>query len=257
MPQIDGFPPGTFCWADLATHDLPGLKKFYGDLLGWTFEDVSEPGRTYSVAKAGGRPVAGIVKRTTEPFMPQWLNYLATTDLDATVAKAEELGARVIVKPADVLGLGRAGYIQDPSLAVVGLWQAGSLKGAGIVGEPSAVCWNELRTRNLGAAEEFYTALNGWSANAQSMGPMDYTTFANGQVPVGGMVMMPREIPLFVPAHWLAYFMVSNADQIVEKANSIGGKLMGPVMDIPTVGRIAAIGDPAGTVFAVMQPAAR
>ena len=255
MAQVDKFQPGTFCWADLATHDVAGLKKFYGAVLGWTFESVKEGTREYWLGMVRGKPVAGIVQRTTEPFMPQWLNYISVTDLEATVAQSETLGARVITKPTDLLDLGRMAFVQDPSLAVIGLWQAKKHAGAGLVGEPETVCWNELRTRNTGAAAEFYTGLFGWTAG-QAPG-MDYTMFSAGGPPLAGMLTMPREIPLFIPAHWLAYFAVTDADKTAEKAKSAGGKLMAPPMDIPNIGRIVAIGDPAGTVFAILQPAPR
>src|SRR5438132_9866461 len=34
------FAPGTFCWAELATTDGPGAKKFYGSLVGREADDL-------------------------------------------------------------------------------------------------------------------------------------------------------------------------------------------------------------------------
>jgi hypothetical protein len=31
--------PGSFCWAELATTDGPGAKKFYTELFGWEAHD--------------------------------------------------------------------------------------------------------------------------------------------------------------------------------------------------------------------------
>lgn len=250
MAQVEKYHAGTFCWADLATHDVPAVKKFYAAVLGWEFEDVRRDGREYAIGTMRGKAVAGIVKRTSEPFMPQWLNYVAVADVDATVTQAEKLGARVIVKANELLDFARVAYIQDPSLAVVGLWQSKARQGAELVREPAAVCWNELRTRNTDAATEFYSKLLGWGVSATP----DYTMFTAGP-PLAGMLTMPREIPLFIPAHWLAYFAVADVDLTLETAKKAGGKIMSPPMDIPNIGRIAAIGDTAGTVFAVMAGA--
>ena len=39
----DGYENGTFCWVDLMTTDVGGAKGFYGELLGWSFDDVPTP----------------------------------------------------------------------------------------------------------------------------------------------------------------------------------------------------------------------
>ena len=49
--------PGMPVWLDLASTDAAGAEKFYSELLGWEFEQVSDG---YTVAKKQGMPVAGI-----------------------------------------------------------------------------------------------------------------------------------------------------------------------------------------------------
>ena len=46
-------------WHDLLTPNPAGAREFYGELLGWTFEDV---GSGYTLARHEGRLVAGIAK---------------------------------------------------------------------------------------------------------------------------------------------------------------------------------------------------
>ena len=51
------------------------------------------------------------------------------------------------------------------------------------------------------------------------------------------------------PANWLPYFTVESTDSVVSR---VGDPLFGP-MDVPAGGRIAALRDPAGAVFAVLD----
>ena len=41
-PAADEHLPGKFVWADLFTSDLPGARRFYGELFGWESADLSE-----------------------------------------------------------------------------------------------------------------------------------------------------------------------------------------------------------------------
>ena len=50
---------GDFSWCELLTRDVDGSKKFYKELLGWTMEDVPMENDSYTILRAGGRPVGG------------------------------------------------------------------------------------------------------------------------------------------------------------------------------------------------------
>ena len=56
-----------------------------------------------------------------------------------------------------------------------------------------------------------------------------------------------------MPAQWVSYFAVANADETVAKAVAHGGKQMGNIDDSP-FGRIAALMDPFGAIFKIVQP---
>ena len=52
---------GNFAWHELYTRDLAAAKAFYAATAGWTFEGtMPQQNRTYRVAKAGDKPVAGV-----------------------------------------------------------------------------------------------------------------------------------------------------------------------------------------------------
>ncbi len=115
---------GQFHWNELNTRDPERAKAFYGDAVGWTFNDIPmDEGGIYTVCMDGETPVAGIFMMEGPHFEgipPHWFAYLAVDDIDARLAKAESAGA-VIKRPAfDVAGVGRIAIVEDPSGAVLG-----------------------------------------------------------------------------------------------------------------------------------------
>ncbi len=55
---------------------------------------------------------------------------------------------------------------------------------------------------------------------------------------------------------WQLYFWVADVDSAVARARALGGAVTWPAMDVPDVGRVAGLADPAGAIFAVGTPAA-
>jgi len=115
---------GNFYWNELMTRDVEKAKKFYGATIGWTFEAMPMPGGgTYWVAKVGDKSVAGIYPMGPEQgSVPEaWGAYIAVDDVDARLAKGKAGGAKVMLEPFDVPGVGRIAIIQDPNGAAIGL----------------------------------------------------------------------------------------------------------------------------------------
>jgi len=112
----DTFEQGTFSWAELATPDVEGAKKFYTSLLGWTTELAPVEGMSYTLAKAGEERVAGIMSNQCQggEIKPQWGIYITVDDADATARKAEELGGKVLIPPTDIPKVGRFSTLMDP-----------------------------------------------------------------------------------------------------------------------------------------------
>ncbi len=120
--------------------------------------------------------------------------------------------------------------------------------------EPSGriFCWNELMSRDTGAAEKFYTELLGWKAIDSGVPGLEYTVFKLGDKNIGGLMAMPPDIPKQVPAHWMAYICVEDVDAMAEKTVKLGGTVMHAPEDVPNVGRFCVIQDPTGAVVSLM-----
>lgn len=255
MSERTSYAPGTPCWVDLATPDLEAAEKFYGPLLGWEIPELPNSAEMggYRRAKKSGKDVAGAMPLMQEGQPPAWSTYVAVEDADATAAAVKDAGGSVIAEPMDVMGLGRMAIFADSTGAVFGIWQPGTFAGAELVNEPGALAWNELGTRDPGAAKAFYAAVFGWGFRDNDMGEMGtYTEWLNGEDSIGGMLDVSGRLPDEIPAHWLVYFAVENTDAAIETVKSSGGNVpFGPV-DIPA-GRFAVGADPWGAAFAVIQ----
>lgn len=108
--------PGSFCWNERATRDLDGVKRFYGELFGWTFKDEPHPATTMSmISNAEGREIGHALVMTAEwRGMPaHWSVYFAVDSCDGTVDLAKSLGGAVPVPPMDI-PVGRFAVVADP-----------------------------------------------------------------------------------------------------------------------------------------------
>ncbi|HEX6666130.1 MAG TPA: VOC family protein [Solirubrobacterales bacterium] len=257
MSEMTSYEPGTPSWVELGTPDMEATIGFYNALLGWDIPEQPNSAQLggYRRAKLRGMDVAGVSPLQSEEQPPAWSTYISVANAAATVEAVKAAGGQVVFEPLDVVGLGTMAIFTDPTGAFFGIWEPGTFAGAELVNEYGAFSWNELHTRDVAAAKEFYGAVFGWTVDEQDMGEMGtYNVLKLGENMVGGMLdMNATDMPPEVPPHWLTYFTVENTDAAIEtiKGNG-GGVAFGPI-DIP-VGRFAVVTDNAGAAFAVMQP---
>ena len=252
--KMTEYVPGTPCWVDLGTSDLDGAAAFYGGLFGWTAQVAEDPAAGgYTLFLLNGEQVAGAMKTMSAEQPVAWSTYVAVTDADATMARAQAAGAQTIMPAMDVTDVGRMGLFADPTGAVLGLWQPRSMKGAGLVNEPGSLTWDELNTRDADAAKAFYTATFGWGAVTSPMDGMEYTEFqVDGRTVAGLMTMDDEHFPKETPPHWAVYFGVADCDASVAKVGELGGSVVVPTTAIPP-GRFAVCQDPQGGFFSLFE----
>jgi predicted enzyme related to lactoylglutathione lyase len=257
MPEIVDAKVGHFCWVELQTKDVAAAKRFYGELLGWSFEDMPMPAGTYTMAKVGGSQVAGLMTMPAQVAQmgapPSWGAYVKVRDVAESTAAVARLGGKVLM-PATPMGPGTFSVIQDPSGAVIMLWNTTQSMGTFLYGEPGALTWNELVTTNVEAAQRFYSQLFGWKAQSTPMPNLAYTVFKDGDEMLAGMMEQPPEAK-GQPSMWASYFAVADADATFAKATRMGAQVLVPLMDIPDVGRFGWLQDPQGAVFAILKNA--
>jgi hypothetical protein len=115
---------GAFCWADLNTGDVAAARAFYSGLLGWKIEPGEKDPSGYLHISNGEHMIGGVPSAEQVPpnTPPHWLLYFEVADCDASTAKATELGARALMPPMSLEGVGRFAVIADPQGAVFALF---------------------------------------------------------------------------------------------------------------------------------------
>jgi len=252
MPEFSSHAPGTFCWPELATTDQKGGVAFYRALFGWdVIEQPIGPTDVYSMFTLRGLEVAAASTLQADERQlgvpSHWNSYVSVVSADESAKRAQELGGKVLAPAFDVMDAGRMAVLQDPTGAVISVWEPKRHIGAKILREPGALGWTELLTNDTAAAEKFYTQLFGWKAKVSP----EYTEFSVGSSPDAGMMKLDPKWG-DVPPHWMPYFQVNDCDATAAKATADGGQIHVPPSDIPNVGRFAMLADPQGATVAVI-----
>jgi len=255
MFTVTKYPHGHFSWADGLSTDQQAAKKFYTAVMGWDVNDVPMgDGQFYTMFEQDGKSIAGLGQmppEMQEQGIPSiWTSYINVDDVDAATEKAKSLGATVTMDVTDVFDSGRMSMIQDPVGAQVGLWQAKSHIGAGLVNTPSAMTWNELSASKIDGAPDFYNKLFGWEINKDEN--REYYYITNKGRMNGGMLPMGEDYAN-IPPFWMVYFSVADLDAAMEKVKANGGTIHVGKIEAPGVGHLSVIADPTGGVCTIIQ----
>ncbi|MCW5250235.1 MULTISPECIES: VOC family protein [unclassified Streptomyces] len=243
---------GAPCWADVMCGDVEGAKAFYGAVLGWTFRDVPTEFGDYTQAYAGDSAVAAVVPPAPGHEVARWCLYLASPDAAATAERVRGAGGEVLAEPMRVDGFGTMCLARDPGGVVFGVWQPGSHEGFGAVGVPGAFCWAEVFTRDPAAADAFFPAVFPYTTRRMEDAGMDFRVYDTKDGTVLGRMAMTDDFPPGMPSFVNVYFTVDDCDAAVSRATERGGTLRSGPMDSP-FGRFAALGDPQGAHFSVID----
>lgn len=121
--------PGQIVWTDLTVPNAEAVREFYSQVVGWQSSPVAMEGyEDFSMIPAGSdRAAVGIchARGANAALPPEWLIYIAVSDLDQSMERCMTLGGRVIAGPRDMGGGMRFCVIQDPAGAVAALMQFG------------------------------------------------------------------------------------------------------------------------------------
>jgi len=245
---------GKFVWHDLMTNDVDKAVSFYTGLFGWTIKEVDMgPMGTYKMIQAAGTEHGGFVGLAPEDNLPShWTSYVTVDDVDATVARAVELGGKAPVPPMDIPGTGRFAVIVDPHGAVISPYTPKAWGGEGAAPQAGTFCWHELLAVDPEAEGAFFRELFGWTSEAMDMGPMGtYHIFKRGEKMEAGALQKPEGQG--GPSAWLPYIAVDDVDATAARVEGLGGKIFVPPTDIPDVGRFSVLADPTGASIALLQ----
>ncbi len=105
---------------ELHTGDKAAAAAFYEQLFGWRSELIETPAGDYLALDLGSGPEGGIVECPIGSA--RWLPYVEVDRVDEVTARAERLGARVILAPREGPG-GWRSVVSVPCAGEIALWQ--------------------------------------------------------------------------------------------------------------------------------------
>lgn len=253
---------GRFVWHELMTTDPEAAKAFYTAVIGWGTKPFEGSGQPYTVWTWGESQMGGLMELPQQArdmgARPHWLAYVGTPDVDATAARAKELGGTILMPPKDIPTVGRFAIIQDPQGATIAPFTPIPTQEPRPETKPGVgdFSWHELATTDQKAAWDFYSDLFGWE-NPQEwnmdMGPDGvYQMYGRNGMMYGGIYTKRKETP--GPPAWLHYISVEDVHSVSEKVKEHGGQIVNGPMDVPG-GKVSMCVDPQGAPFAVHHSA--
>ncbi|MDJ0928602.1 MAG: VOC family protein [Gammaproteobacteria bacterium] len=253
--------PGKIIWRDLLTHEPEAVRRFYGELFGWEFEQLSSNfgfGQTanYSLIRHRGELIGGMIdlnrletREADKASLSQWVVLMSVADIDAAVTAVEQAGGKVLTPPTAMMERGRLALIEDDQGAALALVE--SRDGDPVDRAPplGGFLWDELWTGDVEQATVFYQQLADFRAGNQ---PVDdqrsYRYLKTGERARVGI--MERPAPTIDPV-WVTYIRVADPAAVTARVTELGGRVLLPPEERDLGGQVALVLDPSGAGVAL------
>jgi uncharacterized protein len=244
-------PHGSFIWYELLTSDTAAAGRFYADVLGWQVSAFEGDVAGYQILTHGKDGVGGMMQ-APDGVPPGWLGYVGVDDVDAAVARIIAAGGTLQMPARDLSNVGRIAMVADPQGAPFYVMRGASDQ-ASTCFDSSAVghcAWNELATRDLDAAVNFYSGQFGWRrGELLPMGETGgYQLMLLGDIAFGAMMARPGSMP----PTWNFYFRVPVIEPAARRVHDGGGAILHGPVEVPGGDHIIIGTDPQGAVFALV-----
>ena len=112
---------GRVVWNELLAVDSAKAGEFYRSITDYQVRTIDRRGGEYTMLQSGRVDRAGILQRPAAEIEPLWLTYFAVSDVVSAAKRAEQLGGRIILAPADDFREGTVALVTDPTGAVLAL----------------------------------------------------------------------------------------------------------------------------------------
>ena len=247
--------PGKIVWMDLFTPDPGASAAFYQSILGWTATPISRDGRTYTVLRNHGRPVAGIVQRPVNgaaPSTARWLPYFSVTSVPRALASIKEAGGKELAPARDFPRRGTQALALDDEGAVFGILHSSSGDELDYAAEAGDLIWAELLARNPATSATFYRRLFGFEVSFDPSTPRDgHFVLSSDGYARAGIAPLPRDDG--ARPGWIVFLRVGSVDTAAAAAGERGGRVLITPRRSPVGNPYAIVADPAGAVFGLVQ----
>jgi predicted enzyme related to lactoylglutathione lyase len=111
---------------EIPTTNFKKAKKFFGNVFGWTFQDL--PDIDYVLFRAGAQPNGGFFEIKKMPKKGQVNVYIEVEDIDAKLKEIKRAKGKVLVKKEEIATMGWWAQFATPDGCRLCLWQAAPKK---------------------------------------------------------------------------------------------------------------------------------
>lgn len=245
---------GRWVWGELFADNVDAEKTFYREVFGWTYDSIGAGKDVYTLVRANGRPIAGIVhfpKPAAAERSARWLPLMSVPSPARAAEQAKASGGKVLVPPRDLPGRGEAAVLADPEGAIFGVIRTKSGDPADMFPVYNAWLWLELWAKDAARMAEFYGPIGAYTV-ARQEGPGDRPELhltASGYPRAGILELQRKDLP----STWLPYVRVKDVRQAVAGIERAGGRIVVPPGPEVRNGKVAVFLDPSGAAVAVAE----
>ena len=236
-------------WVDAmvpTVEKLAAFKEFLTGVFAWEWEHGAADTGFYSIATHRGRAVLGLGQM--EGTSGTLVTYFATDDAAASVARAQALGATVLVAATPILALGHMALLMDPAGVVHGLWQARDFTGFGALYEVGAPGWFDHVSGDPEVAANYYRELTGHSLIEPEPGLRVLTNGEQWFASISSPQVLAGQ------AHWNPIYLVDSLEGARDAVLAAGGRVLVEEMTVPGSAISAFVEPVCANVIVVMRP---
>jgi predicted enzyme related to lactoylglutathione lyase len=114
--------PSPVTFFEVAGKDGPALRRFYGELFGWSINEVAGD-MDYGMVSSKDAGIDGGIGAAPDGGAGHTTFYVNTPDPQSTLDRAESLGARALLQPTELPGGGVVALFADPEGHPIGLYR--------------------------------------------------------------------------------------------------------------------------------------
>lgn len=126
--------PGDWIWIQFLSHDAKKASEFYQAVGGYEPRENTSSGRLsdYVLLSDGyARATIRTIPKANTHVQPAWLPFVRVKNIGESVARAKQLGGKVLIEPKPEVFNGKVAVIADPTGAATGIleWSQDMAKG--------------------------------------------------------------------------------------------------------------------------------
>lgn len=245
--------PGKFIWFELASTNPEQLKKFYGDVFGWSFKHVTNSDEQYSLIHNGNQAIAGIFKFTPRKEVnigALWIGMMSVSNPQNFIDKAIKYGGSTHTSPKALPNRGTYALVQDPEGALFGVLKSNSGDPPDTEAVNGDFLWVDLFAKDTQSASEFYKNLVGYDVTTDETTGVKRIFLSSADKYRAGIVPLPEQANR---SGWLPYIKVNNVGATLKKVEAAGGVVMVAPDKTLLDGNLAIFSDPLGGVMGIIN----